>query len=236
MTPKSRKEANQIGARHYYTGIKCRHGHLELRLTSTGACMQCMRDRQKARMTDPAYREIHRKSCRERMRKLLAEPSTRARIREREREAYAASIDRKNRKAEGDRVRNQSAAAKERRRERERKRYSTVLRNDLEYIANRKARGAKWAIDNRDKTNAKTAARRAMRKQCAPRWLTAEMLAKVEGFYNLARKITEESGIQHEVDHIVPLKSDVVCGLHVPWNLQVISATQNRAKSNRLGV
>lgn len=236
MAPKSRKEANQIGARHYYTGTECKHGHLDLRLTSTGACMQCMRDRQKARMCDPAYREIHRKSCRERMRKLLSEPSTRARIREREREAYAASADRKTRKADADRARNKLAEIRERRRQRDRQVYAAILRDDPEYIAKRKARGTQWAIDNREKVNAKTAARRAARKQCEPKWLTAAMRAKIEEFYNLARKLTDESGVPHEVDHIVPLKSEVVCGLHVPWNLQVVTRAKNRAKFNRLEV
>jgi hypothetical protein len=36
------------------------------------------------------------------------------------------------------------------------------------------------------------------------------------------------------VDHIDPLRSDILCGLHVPWNLRVITQEQNLAKSNKV--
>ena len=85
---------------------------------------------------------------------------------------------------------------------------------------------------NPGKRSAHTAKRRAARIQRTPKWLTKEDHKIIEGFYIEARRLTKETGILHHVDHIVPLQGKNVSGLHVPSNLQIITAEENLKKSN----
>ena len=74
--------------------------------------------------------------------------------------------------------------------------------------------------------------RRAAKVNATPGWLTQADRREIASIYERAALLTAVTGERHEVDHVVPLRSSVVCGLHVPWNLEVIKAYKNRAKSN----
>lgn len=56
-------------------------------------------------------------------------------------------------------------------------------------------------------------------------------MALMRDIYQLAA-IYRESCFPVEVDHIVPLQSEIVCGLHTPVNLQIIPAVENSRKGN----
>ena len=72
-------------------------------------------------------------------------------------------------------------------------------------------------------------------RQAKPKWLTDDHLFMIAEIYELRDLRSQLTGVVHHVDHIVPLRGQNCCGLHVPWNLQVIPAQDNLKKSNRLG-
>lgn len=88
-----------------------------------------------------------------------------------------------------------------------------------------------WYAANRHRKLATTSAREDRCKDATPVW--ADMGA-LQALYKQAKALTEETGVPHEVDHIVPLTHDRVCGLNVPANLQVLTQEQNRRKANKL--
>jgi hypothetical protein len=99
--------------------------------------------------------------------------------------------------------------------------------------ANRQS-AAKWRADKPFKNVAKTVRYTASKLNATPVWLSTEQLQQIESFYWLAQLQKELTDTTYHVDHIVPLKGKTVCGLHVPWNLQVIPALENIRKGNKI--
>jgi hypothetical protein len=76
----------------------------------------------------------------------------------------------------------------------------------------------------------KASARKATKLKATPAWADQEQIKRI---YVACAKITKQTGIEHHVDHIIPLQGEDVCGLHVENNLAIIPAKMNLQKSNR---
>lgn len=97
-----------------------------------------------------------------------------------------------------------------------------------------KLRQKEWRANNQGVKNYHTAGYRAQQKQATPKWLSKAQLNKIRALYKEAKLLSKVTGVQHHVDHIMPLNSDVLSGLHVPWNLQILTSRENIQKSNRV--
>lgn len=86
-----------------------------------------------------------------------------------------------------------------------------------------------WRANHPDRVRNKNVRRVAAKLRAIPKWASD---SGIKAIYKQASEISKLTGIKHHVDHIVPLKSKLVCGLHVENNLQVLEAKENFAKSN----
>lgn len=91
-----------------------------------------------------------------------------------------------------------------------------------------------WKARNKLQIRADTKARRRKHQQATPKWLSRKHRTEIRQIYQIAIMMTQTTGEQYVVDHIVPLRSDIVCGLHVPWNLRVVTQEENLKKSNKV--
>ena len=187
--PKTRAEAKATGAKYYFTGEPCKHGHIAPRKTK-GACVECLKVEwaQAAETRAEYFREYNRKDA----------------VREKKHGWY---LDNREQVI-------QAAAT----------RPASVLR---EY------RNA-WKEANKTQVLADNKVRRRKHRDATPPWLTRKQKSEIRQLYQTAITMTQTTGEQYVVDHIVPLRGEEVCGLHVPWNLRVITQEENLKKSNKL--
>jgi hypothetical protein len=206
--PSSYSDAKNQGAPKYFTGMPCKFGHVSERRTSNQCCIDCERLKsEKWKSSNPAKaKESNALSKRKRYEAMTSE----------QREA-GNEYRRQWRNQNRDKVR------------------EYVKRWRDSNIVKARADELSWAKENLEKHVAKVERRRAAELKATPSWIAKADHDEMEVIYAAARMITKLTGVLHEVDHIVPISGKQVCGLHVPWNLRVVTGTDNRRKSNKHG-
>ena len=95
-----------------------------------------------------------------------------------------------------------------------------------------------WYKNNPENSNARSAKRRAAKLQRTPAYTETCPWQKfwLKEHYRTAKVLEEMTGVKYHVDHIIPLQGELVSGLHIAENLQVITAAENLSKHNSYNV
>lgn len=208
----------------------CIRGHAKTpdNVYPNGACKTCAKERARK------WREDHLNESNERVRKWKEENPDRFRENQRIRRLNNTEKDTENR-------RKWRANNKERKNETARKWYAAnrekLLAQKRKWDEENKDKRVKsrieWENKNKGRIQGIKKKYKLTRANRVPKWLTPEHMSEIESFYLKSKIMTEQTGVEHHVDHIVPLKGKNVSGLHVPWNLQVLTAAENMQKHNR---
>ena len=98
------------------------------------------------------------------------------------------------------------------------------------------ARRKRYVENNRGAVNTLSTARKKHIKRATPKWVDKDHMWLIKEAYELAQLRTKQFGFSWHVDHIVPIQGELVSGLHVIENLQVIPAIENIKKKNKFEV
>lgn len=89
---------------------------------------------------------------------------------------------------------------------------------------------AAWKKENYARVLYLNAKRQASKLQRTVSWSNPQKIAEK---YEEAVRLSKETGTPHHVDHIIPLQGELVSGLHVENNLQILTAIDNMTKGNK---
>jgi 5-methylcytosine-specific restriction endonuclease McrA len=116
----------------------------------------------------------------------------------------------------------------------EKNRAQVIARAQARPMAEKQLYKITYKQNNPDLYKALTSFRRRRFRDATPHWLTHKQKSEIRQLYRIAITMSQTTGERYVVDHIIPLQGESVCGLHVPWNLRVITQEENLAKSNKL--
>lgn len=217
----TRKEAKFKGLPVYFSGKPCAQGHICERRTINGSCVEC--SRLYKRKIYPNNRDKH----------LLYMKNWHQKNSKRNK-AYRAQYYLDNREYYLIRSKNiywKNIISTPEYNKLMYQRYTKYFtKHNREYYWTHKDYFINYWATHKAQYNAQGAKRRFQIKRALPKWVD---LQNIQFVYELCEKISKETGIKHNVDHIIPLQSSLVCGLHCLENLRIITETENKRKGNK---
>lgn len=237
----SRKVALTKKDSRFYTGKLCKHNHRSLRRSSCGTCLECD--------SSPAVKARRKRYWKNRPEEQVQRHRTANREYARQHKEEMAAYAKKYREENPEKVREYREAYYSEHKE------SILEKTRAKYYENRESRLAQiadWKECNQERVKRKTAehylrnkekflmkdARRRAAKIQANVSLTGGLgrinTLMIRFIYEHSIYLSSVTGVPHEVDHIIPLNGKTVRGLHVWYNLRVITQQANRAKSNKI--
>lgn len=210
MNTSERKQAKIAGLPRYFTGKPCLRGHISERYTASGICIQCQTEKRRREGEKPV----------DNSRKI------------------AKSLGHKKYKSKSPCVKGHDSlrytgsggcveCAKEKHK---RHRYKEIKGGV--FFERRKA----YRNKNRGLYVYLCQSRRKKTKLATPKWLTKTHISEMKKIYIKCGKLNSVEKNSHHVDHIIPINGKNVCGLHVPWNLQILTKAENLSKNNKVEV
>jgi hypothetical protein len=241
-----RKEAKELGLKRYFTGKECKWGHVDERRTHNGECVECIHIQNNSEESKERKKQYYfdNKEARDNKNREWRD-NNKVQVQKRQKDHY---------------IRNQTKILEYQQRYRDNNKEKIAIRNK-KYRENNdemlKVKSAEWYQKNkdliaiRDKPRrllynklhpeiriANTAKRRALKKSNTPINMSEDEKILIRQLYKDSRDLTKLTGIQFQVDHIVPITpredSPYKSGQHCYMNLQIISASENQSKGNKI--
>ena len=201
----ARIAARESGAPTFTSGVPCKKGHATERYTGSGDCIQCARDRASAQRTEKGESYLIEQQA------YRVKNSEQRNLQARERR-----LDPAHKEKVLAHLQAKAAENPEWRKETSRRSYE----KHREKIRTQQAESRPRF---RGRNNALDRLKKARKIQATPVWADLDAIRQI---------YTEAAAQGMHVDHIIPLRSKFVCGLHVQNNLQLLEPVENMRKNN----